>query len=241
MTLSGAIVANALVLSPRSVAVALLAALGVAVMAPAAWAQEPPKAAPKPAVVAGSATKPAASTAAAPAGTPAKGPDIAAIKAQAEGGNTEAQIAMGVAYRSGQAGVSKDPKQARAWFQKAADQKHPAGLRMLGDMYAKGEGGKRDTKKAIELWMAAEKAGDPFAPILVADQLFSDMTGGGKPGAGKFKIAPGTPISRMDDISAWYKEAETRDPRPDVKQRAQLAENVLSQIKVGLQKAGHPK
>jgi hypothetical protein len=176
----------------------------------------------------------------APAGAPGKGPDIAAVKAQAESGNSEAQIAMGVAYRTGQAGVAKDPKQARVWFQKAADQKHPAGLRMLGDMNAKGEGGKKDTKKAIELWMEAEKAGDPFAPILVADQLFADMTGGGKPGSGKFKIAPGTPISRMDDISAWYKEAEQRDPRADVKHRAGIAVKVLAQIKTGLQKAGHP-
>jgi TPR repeat protein len=202
--------------------------MGAVRLAPAAWAREPPPPA----------------SAAAPAGAssaPAKGPDIAKIRAEADGGNTEAQIALGVAYRSGQAGVAKDPKQARAWFEKAAAQKHPAALRMLGDMYAKGEGGKRDPKKALESWQAAEKAGDPFAPILVADQLFSDMTGGGKVGAGKFKIAPGTPISRMDDISAWYKEAEKRDPRPEVRQRAKLAENVLGQIKVGLQKAGHPK
>ena len=38
-------------------------------------------------------------------------------------------------------------------------------------------------KKAMESWQGAEAAGDPFAPILVADQLFSDMTCGGKPGS----------------------------------------------------------
>jgi TPR repeat protein len=224
----GARAAKAAVLPLWCGLVFLTALTGAVRLAPAAWAREPPPSA----------------SAAAPAGAstaPAKGPDIAKIRAEADGGNTEAQIALGVAYRSGQAGVAKDPKQARAWFEKAAAQKHPAALRMLGDMYAKGEGGKRDTKKALESWQAAEAAGDPFAPILVADQLFSDMTGGGKPGAGKFKIAPGTPISRMDDISAWYKEAEKRDPRPEVRQRAKLAENVLGQIKIGLQKAGHPK
>jgi hypothetical protein len=225
--------AKTLVLSHCLGLVASIAALGTAVVAPAVRAQEPPK----PAVTAGKAAPPAPT--AQSAGPPPK-VDIAHIKAQADGGNSEAQVAMGVAYRSGQAGVEKDPRQARAWFEKAAAQKHPAALRMLGDMYAKGEGGKKDPKKAMESWQAAEKAGDPFAPILVADQLFGDMTGGKKPGSGKFKIAPGTPISRMDDISAWYQEAAKRDPRPDVRERAELAVKVLAQIKIGLQKAKHP-
>jgi len=200
-------------------------------LTPAVRAQEPPKAKP-PEVVSGAAAQ-------GPAQPPPK-VDIAHIKAQADAGVAEAQVAMAVAYRSGQAGVAKDPKQARAWLEKAGAQQHPAGLRMLGDMYAKGEGGKTDKKKALESWQAAEKAGDPFAPILVADQLFGDISGGKPPGSGKFKIAPGTPASRMDDISAWYQEAAKRDPRPDVRQRAELAVQVLSQIKVGLIKAKHP-
>jgi TPR repeat protein len=226
-----------------------LAVLGTAVVAPAVRAQEPPK----PTVQAGKAAPaahasptappgqaaPAAQPGAQPGGPPPK-VDVAHIKAQADAGNAEAQVAMGVGYRSGQAGLEKDPKQARAWFEKAAAQQHPAALRMLGDMYAKGEGGKKDPKKALENWQGAEKAGDPFAPILVADQLFADMTGGKKPGSGKFKIAPGTPVSRMDDISSWYQEAAKRDPRADVRQRAELAVKVLAQIKVGLQKAKHP-
>jgi hypothetical protein len=237
MTPPGAKTAKTLVLSPWLGLVVSLASMGAAALAPAARAQEPPH------VVAGG-TKPAAAapaTAAPAAGAPAQPPkiDIAHIRAQADAGNPEAQVAMGVAYRSGQ-GVEKDPKQARAWFEKAGAQKHAAALRMLGDMYAKGEGGKKDSKKALEKWQAAEAAGDPFSPILVADQLFGDITGGKKPGSGKFKIAPGTPAGRMDDISAWYQEAAKRDPRPDVKQRAELAVKVLSQIKVGLVKAGHP-
>jgi hypothetical protein len=49
-------------------------------------------------------------------------------------------------------------------------------------MYAKGDGGPKDTKKAMALWTAAEKAGDPLVAILVADQLFSNLTGGEHPG-----------------------------------------------------------
>src|SRR5215831_3911526 len=144
---SGAKRAKAAVL-PMWCGLVLLSVLAGAVrLAPAASAREPPPPA-SAAAPAGHSKAPAQ----APAQAPAKAPDIAKIRAEADGGNTEAQIALGVAYRSGQAGVEKDPKQARAWFEKAAAQKHPAALRMLGDMYAKGEGGKKDKKKALESW-----------------------------------------------------------------------------------------
>ncbi len=227
MTLSGAQLAKALVLPPWRGLVVLLASTGAVVLAPTVRAQEPPPR-PPPAVVAGGAT-----------GAAKPAVDLSRIRAQADAGNSEAEVAMGVAYRTGQ-GVEKDAKQARVWFGKAAAQKHPAGLRMLGDMYAHGEGGKKDTKKALENWQGAEAAGDAFAPILVADQLFADITGGGKPGSGKFKIAHGTSASRMDDIAAWYEQAEKRDPRPEVKQRAKVAIQVLAQIKAGLNASKHP-
>ena len=146
---------------------------------------------------------------------------------------------MGDAYRYGP-GAKRDPKEARRWYEMAAAKQQAEANRKLGEMYATGEGGRKDKKKALENWKAAEAGGDPLAPILVADQMFADMTRGKKPGPGKFKIAPGTPISQMDDIAAWYQEAEKRDPRPEVQQRARLAVSVLNQVKIGLKSAGHP-
>ena len=217
----GAQAAKAAVFSLRGL-VLFLATLGAATAAPATRAQEPPAA-------------PATHGASVPPGA-----SFESLMARALAGDAEAQTAVGVAYRGGK-GVAQDGKQARAWLEKAGAQKHPAALRMLGDMYAKGEGGRKNKKKALESWRAAEAAGDPYAPILVADRMFADLTGGKAPGPGKFKIAGGTPIGALDDTSAWYGEALKRDPRPDVRRRAELALNVLKQVRAGLIGAGHPE
>jgi TPR repeat protein len=151
-------------------------------------------------------------------------------KTAAEAGDANVQMAVADAYFAGR-GAPRDHDEARKWYQKAADQKNTQALRKLGEMYAAGDGGKRDTKKAVELWRQAEKAGDPLAPILVADQLFSDITGGKKPGPGTYAFKGGVPTGDIEVIEQWYKEALERDPRPDVKQRAQYAIKVLESFK----------
>jgi TPR repeat protein len=109
----------------------------------------------------------------------ARGLDL--CKEGAEAGDVQAQVEVGNAYFNGTAG-KRDLKAARSWYEKAAQQKNFDASRKLGQMYANGDGGPKDVKKALDLWTAAEKSGDPLVAILVADQLFSDITGGRKPG-----------------------------------------------------------
>lgn len=148
----------------------------------------------------------------------------------ATAGDVEAQAAVGDAFFQGR-GATRNPGEARKWYEMAARQQNPQAMRKLGQMYANGDGGKRDIKKAMELWRGAEKAGDPLACILVADQLFSDLTGGRKPGPGTFAFRGGVPVDDIEDVQAWYREALQRDPRADVQQRAKYAISVLDRFK----------
>lgn len=155
---------------------------------------------------------------------------LALCEEAASAGDADAQVAVGNAYLAGTA-VTRDPAQARKWYEMAVGEKPRNVARVLGEMYAKGDGGPKDTKRAVELWQAAEKAGDPMAAILVADQLFSDLTGGRTPGPGKYAFRGGVPVADIEAIETWYRAAETQDPRPDVKQRAKYALAILQSIK----------
>lgn len=151
-------------------------------------------------------------------------------RAAAEAGDVAAQERVADIYRTG-GPVRADPAQARRWYQKAVDANDPQAARKLGEMYNRAEGGRRDRKKALSLWQTAEKGGDPLAPILVADELFSDLTGGKKPGPGQFAFKGGIPVEEIKVIEDWYREALERDPRPEVKKRAQAALDVLGHFK----------
>lgn len=146
-------------------------------------------------------------------------------------GELEAQLAVANAYFGGAAGNKPDLAEARKWYELAAKQNSPNALRRLGEMYARGDGGPKDTKKAIQLWAAAEKAGDPLVAILVADQLFSDMTGGRKPGPGTYGFKGGVPVSDIEVVEEWYRLAQAKDPRPDVKERAKYGLSILASFK----------
>jgi TPR repeat protein len=152
-------------------------------------------------------------------------------KETAEAGDADAQAEVGDIYFRGNGPVKADRAEARRWYAKAAEQKHPGAARQLGQMYAKGDGGKRDTKKAMELWKVADAAGDPMVAILVADQLFSDITGGKTPGPGKYGFRGGIPVGDIEVVEEWYGQARDRDPRPDVKKRAEYALSVLASFK----------
>jgi TPR repeat protein len=104
-------------------------------------------------------------------------------------------------------------------------------------MYARGDGGRKDTKDAVRLWEAAEKAGDPMSAILVADQLFADLTGGRTPAPGRYGFKGGVPIADIDAIAEWYRAAAKDDPRPEVRQRANYALAILEGMKKGAQAA----
>ena len=155
---------------------------------------------------------------------------LSLCKEGATAGDVDAQAAVAAAYFSGGI-VKQDRAEARKWYAMAAAQNDTDSTRRLGEMYAKGDGGRKDTKKAMELWSAAEKAGDPLAAILVADQLFSDLTGGRTPGPGKYGFRGGIPVADIEVDEEWYQQALNRDPRPDVKKRAEYALKILASFK----------
>lgn len=151
-------------------------------------------------------------------------------KEAAAAGDVDAQVAAGDAYFSG-AVTKRNHSAARMWYEMAAKQHNPQASRRLGEMYANGDGGAKDTKKAMALWTAGEKAGDPLVAILVADQLFSELTGGRKPGPGTFAFKGGVPVSDIEVAEEWYQLAQNRDPRPDVKERAKYALTILHKFR----------
>jgi TPR repeat protein len=165
---------------------------------------------------------------------------VTLCKEAARAGDNDAQLVLGAAYLTG-APVARDPAEARKWYELAAKQNPLLAARKLGDLYASGEGGKRDPKKALELWSAAEKAGDPLACILMADQLFSDMTGGRKPGPGTYKFKGGVPLQDIEVVELWYQAAFERDPRPEVKTRADYALKLLKSFKTANVSTKKPK
>jgi TPR repeat protein len=140
------------------------------------------------------------------------------------------QVRLAGAYYYGR-GQTQSYKEARSWLEKAAVQKHPEAQRRLGEMYAKGLGGKKDRKKALELWRAAEAAGDAYTPILVADLYYQDITGEKDPAPGKFKFVNSVPAAQIDDTISWYEAALARDPRAETKKRAEMALYVLRTLK----------
>ncbi|MBV9996988.1 MAG: sel1 repeat family protein [Caulobacteraceae bacterium] len=164
----------------------------------------------------------------------ARGVDLCRQGAQA--GDVGAQLKLGDAYYAGKV-VAKDRAEARRWYEMAARQGSPEASRKLGSMYAAGDGGKRDSKRAMELWRTAEKGGDPLTPILVADELFSQLTGGRTPGGGTYAFRGAIPVSDIEAIEDWYREAQQRDPRPETQKRAKTALAVLEGFRQGAQKA----
>jgi TPR repeat protein len=160
---------------------------------------------------------------------------IGLCKEVAKAGDLDAQKVVAEAYFNG-TGVKADHGEARKWYDMAAKQSDPDSMRKLGVMYAGGDGGKKDTKKALELWMRGEKAGDPLTPILVADQLFTDVTGK-RPGPGKYAFKGGIPKGDLGVVEDWYKEAQQVDPRPEVKTRAEYALKILASLKTAADNA----
>jgi len=155
---------------------------------------------------------------------------LALCKEAAQAGDAGAQAEVGDFYYRGSGAVRVDRAEARRWYEMASKQQ-PAAARKLGEMYAKGEGGKRDPKKAMELWKTADAGGDPMVAILVADQLFSEITGGKAPGPGTYAFKGGVPVGDIEVVEEWYRNARDHDPRPEVQKRAAYAISVLASFK----------
>ena len=67
----------------------------------------------------------------------------------AENGNSDAQVAVGVAYRIGEV-LPMDNKKACYWFEKATEQGHIDGIIFLADCYVNGIGVPQSNVKAMD-------------------------------------------------------------------------------------------
>jgi TPR repeat protein len=85
--------------------------------------------------------------------------DIAALKARAETGDTQAQVRLGVAYASGD-GVMANDTEAVEWFRKAAEKGDAAGEYSLGEMYLSGRGVPANLAEGVKWIRRSAEAGD---------------------------------------------------------------------------------
>ena len=92
----------------------------------------------------------------------ARADDAAAVRELAEGGDAEAQFALGTMYRYGQ-GVAQDYGEALRWWRKAADLGLIDAQFALGDIHAGGSGIARDRIRAY-MWfdIAASQTGEDW-------------------------------------------------------------------------------
>jgi len=80
--------------------------------------------------------------------------DLSNLLEKAGRGDAESQVLVGMAFQRGQ-GAAKDPARAAAWFQRAAEQGHPAGQTGLGLLYMSGDGVAKDPALGISWFRKA--------------------------------------------------------------------------------------
>lgn len=142
---------------------------------------------------AGTPTKPHTATKPLPAGMD---PKLAEVYHRAQGGDADAMVALGFAYRAGK-GVSKDDTQGAYWYRKAADKGSAHGMYDLGVLYERGQGVPKDDQKAFALYKRAADAGDRQA-----------MTNLGN----MYREGLGVPVDAPQAVSWYRKGAEAGDP-----------------------------
>jgi uncharacterized protein len=81
------------------------------------------------------------------------------LQKQAEAGDTEAQVKLGIAYRDGK-GVPLDPERAVEWFRKSAAQGNPRGQDNLGFMLLRGTGVEQDQEAALRWFRKSADQGN---------------------------------------------------------------------------------
>ena len=89
--------------------------------------------------------------------------EVAALRAEAEGGDANSMCALAIRYDTGTHGLKKDFAQSFKWFKRAADLKHRCGLTNSGIAYLYGEGVERSCPRGIAMLGAAAALGSEHA------------------------------------------------------------------------------
>ena len=118
---------------------------------------------------------------------------IALVRRAAEDGDAGAQLALGLAYETGE-GTPRDETEAVAWYRRAAEQGSGEAAYALGRMLAQGRGSNRDAEQALQWYRRAAQAGVPEAENNLG--FFHER-------------GQGVPADR-DRALAWYRRAAER-------------------------------
>ena len=84
-------------------------------------------------------------------------------KSKAESGDAEAMLALSCMYKSGDFGLAKDDKQARAWAERAAELGHVKSMVTLGLYLCDGTGGKKNEPLGLYYMTKAAMLGSDHA------------------------------------------------------------------------------
>ena len=90
-------------------------------------------------------------------------------RAKAEGGDGYAMYCLGVCYENGRNGVTKDPAQARAWFERSAAARDPCGMAASGDYLLNGVGGPQDIALGLVNSTEAAYLGSNLGAMLLGE------------------------------------------------------------------------
>lgn len=97
------------------------------------------------------------------------------IEKLAKKGKAWAQHQLGRWYLRGLHGKQRNMNEALKWLQLASDQKFPAAMDKLADMYEAGDGVEKDLSKAKSLWIEASNLGCSEASMSLVE--FHDWSG----------------------------------------------------------------
>ena len=117
-------------------------------------------------------------------------PQLAQLKAEAAGGNADAQLHLGMKYDQGN-GVRQDYAEAAKWYQLAANSGNADAQNSLGSLYQEGLGVPKDLAKIRVLFQTAAEQGEARAQCSLG--LMYD-TGEGVP-------------RNPSEADSWYRKA----------------------------------
>lgn len=93
--------------------------------------------------------------------------EIEELKQAAADGDAKSQFLLGRHYFAGHL-IDQDFQQAKAWYEKAAQQNHAEALLNLGKLYEQGQAGTVDLAKAIDCYKRAADLDEPEAQYMLS-------------------------------------------------------------------------
>jgi TPR repeat protein len=111
-----------------------------------------------------------------------------------DGQSRKAQVELGIAYRDGLYGLTRDQHTAALWLEKAAGAGDAYAAALLGDVYARGKGVQQDDATAMRWWRQAAQAGNAHATAKIGLALMQHAS---------------TPYAR-DEAQQWLQRAASQ-------------------------------